>query len=128
MERDNEEEELEEEEKQDEVLQTWAAFLARNRLDLTKKNYIPIKAILFFQYQEKDSFIGLLVCELRSVKHEPSHFRHCDATSFSDDVVWYFGETQKDSKPEDKSKSKPPQSLNLVPPSNCTFQVLHGLG
>ena len=108
MERDNEEEELEEEEKQDEVLQTWAAFLARNRLDLTKKNYIPIKAILFFQYQEKDSFIGLLVCELRSVKHEPSHFRHCDATSFSDDVVWYFGETQKDSKPEDKSKSKPP--------------------
>ena len=108
MERDNEEEELEEEEKQDEFLQTWAAFLARNRLDLTKKIYIPITAILFFLYQKQDSFIGLLVCELRSVKHEPSHFKDCDATSFSDDVVWYFGETQKDSKPEDKSKSKPP--------------------
>ena len=48
MERDNEEEELEEEEKQDEVLQTWAAFLARNRLDLTKKNYIPILRQFFF--------------------------------------------------------------------------------
>ena len=108
MERDNEEEELEEEEKQDEFLQTWAAFLACNRLDLTEKIYIPITVILFFLYQKKDSFIGLLVCELRSVKHEPSYFRHCDATSFSDDVVWYFGETQKDSKPEDKSKSKPP--------------------
>ena len=53
VERDNEEEELEEEEKQDEVLQTWAAFLARNRLDLTKKNYIPIKAILFFSIPRK---------------------------------------------------------------------------
>ena len=53
VERDNEEEELEEEEKQDEFLQTWAAFLARNRLDLTKKFTCLLQQFFFF-YTKKN--------------------------------------------------------------------------
>ena len=53
MERDNEEEQLEEEEKQDEVLQTWAAFLARNRLDLTKKITSLLRQFFFFYTKKK---------------------------------------------------------------------------